>query len=135
MSATPRTIRTTLAEMTLERRGLVMQRFHGGAKLDRAGFEENRVRRHELVGKEPHVLLTILPKGLDFELDVATNDHFGPEREEGLLRALAVVVEDNLTETIVRLAFGYFPPTFPVEVFTSEQDARTWLEGHVPTFP
>ncbi|MBL8001913.1 MAG: STAS/SEC14 domain-containing protein [Flavobacteriales bacterium] len=135
MSALPRTIRTALAVMTLERPGLVVQHFREGVRLDRAGFEENRVMRHDLAGKEPHVLLTRFPKGLDFELDVATKDHFGPEREEGLLRALAVVVEDNLTETIVRLAFGYFPPTFPVEVFTSEQEARTWLDGRVPTAP
>lgn len=135
MSASPRTIRTALAVVTLERAGLVVQHFREGVRLDRTGFEENRVVRHELAGRAPHVLLTVFPRGLDFELDVATKEHFGPGKEAGLLKAFAVVVQDNLTETIVRLAFGYFPPTFPMEVFNNEQAARTWLEGRVPTAP
>lgn len=133
MPTTPRTLRTALAVMTLERPGLVVQRFREGSRLDRAGFEENRAMRHDLVEKTSHALLTILPKGLDFELDVATTEHFSPEKEAGLLKAFAVVVQDNLTETIVRLAFGYYPPTFPMEVFGSEHEARTWLEAFVPT--
>lgn len=135
MASHPRTIRTALAVMTLERPGLVVQHFREGVRLDRSGFEENRSMRHELVGHAPHALLVLLPKGLDFELDVATQEHFGPEKEPGLVRALAVVVQDNLTETIVRLSFGYFPPRFPLELFNTELEARTWLEGHVPVGP
>jgi len=132
MNAPVRTIRTALAVMSLERPGLVVQRFRDGARLDRAGFEENRRVRHELAGGAPHAMLTIFPPGIDFELDVATSDHFGMEGEQGLLRALAVVAEDNLMDAITRLFFGYFPPSFHQQVFNSEAEARAWLMPLVP---
>lgn len=123
----PRTIVTRLAQMSLTAPGLVEQRFHTGAGLDAEGFEENRRARFELVGDTPHVMLSIFPASMDFNLNVATSDHFGKWKGRDGLKALAVVVRDGATEGIVKLHFAYYPAWFPVRVFGNEAEARTWL--------
>lgn len=128
----PQRVETRLTTMDLIEDGLVVQRYREGVKIDRAGFEENRRARLELVQGRPHAMLSIFPADIDFELEVTTNDHFGPEREQGTLVALAVVANDTLAASLSRLFFTYYPQVFRTGVFTSEEEALAWLRANGP---
>lgn len=132
-AGTPRRVETRLTTMELVEDGLVVQRYREGVKIDRAGFEENRQARLELVQGRPHAMLSIFPADIDFELEVTTSDHFGPEREQGTLVALAVVANDTLAASLSRLFFTYYPQVFRTGVFTDEVEALTWLRSNVRT--
>ena len=127
MPGTLRTIETKLATMSLVAPGYIEQRFRVGVAMDREGFEENRQVRHMLGGAAPYVMLSVIPEGVDFQLDVVTIDHFGMEPEGSGLSALAVVAGDNLLTSITHLFFKYFPPSFPARVFNNEAGAQAWL--------
>ncbi len=113
--------------MRLAAPGLIEQRFRSDATITRAGFEENRLARHELAGESPYAMISFIPEGADFELTVTNTDHFKPEQGRSGLRALAVVISDGMGEAIAKLFFSYFPTEFPARVFKSEADARAWL--------
>jgi hypothetical protein len=127
MPFTPRTIETRCASMRLVAPGFIEQRFRADATLNIAGFEENRVARHDLGSNMPYVMLTFIPEGIDFDLQVTSTDHFKPERGTNQMRALAVVVSDGMGEAIAKLYFSYFPTEFPARVFHEERAAREWL--------
>jgi len=132
MSFTARTIDTRNATMALVAPGFIEQRFKPGVSLDRVGFEENRLVRHELGGYGPYVMLSFFPEGIDFDLAVTSKDHFEPERGHSGLIALALIASDAMGVTIGKLYFSYFPPHFPARVFKEEASAREWLEQYQP---
>ncbi len=113
--------------MSLTAPGFLEQRFHPGAKLDPAGFAENKKARFELCGDEAYLMLTVFPKDIDFELRITTSDHFAPERGKDGLVALALVANDHVAEQVSKLYFSYFPQLFRHAVFTDEVEARKWL--------
>jgi hypothetical protein len=119
--------------MELVEDGLVVQRYREGVKIDRAGLEENRQARLELVQGWPHAMLSVFPPDIDFELQVTTTDHFGPERAQGTLVALAIVANDTLAASLSRIFFTYFPQVFRTGVFTDEEEALAWLRSNGPT--
>lgn len=121
------TVLTRLATMSLVDPGFVEQRFHSGARLDLLGFAENKQVRLELTSSAPHVMLSVLPPNVDFDVQVTTMDHFGPERQLDTIKALAVVAQDHVSEMVTKLFFSYFPPGFPCRVFEQEDEARAWL--------
>ncbi len=123
----PRVIITRLAEMRMVAPGFLEQRFHHEAKLDLAGFMENKQARFELIGDEPYLMLSVMPPDVDFEVRITTSDHFAPERGKDPLMALAVVAQDNVAEMVTKLYFSYFPQLFRIRIFTDEEEARTWL--------
>lgn len=124
----PDPITTRLARISIVAPGLVEQRYHRDAKLDIAGFEENWRARYQLVGDTPHVMLSVFPDRLDFDLSVATTDHFGRRRPEDRITALAVVAMDNVMELVAKLHFAYYPPSFALRIFNREDEARVWLQ-------
>ena len=73
-------------------------------------------------------MLSIIPKDMDFDVSVTGVDHFAPERGHDTLRALAVVVHDNMAEMVTKLFFSYFPTVFRTKVFDGEAEARSWLK-------
>lgn len=127
MNFTPRLIETRVAMMRLVDPGFIEQRFRNDVAIDLAGFEENRLARLELGGDGEYVMLSVLPEGLDFKLEVTTRDHFLPERKESGLKALAVVALDAMGEAVAKLYFSYFPQGFATRIFASEQEAKAWL--------
>lgn len=132
MPVQPRSIPTRLAIMSLVEPGFIEQRFREGVKLDREGFEENRVARHTLAGETTYVMLSTLPEDIDFELNVLGTDHFGAAEEIEGLSALAVVAHGQLTQGVTAIFFKYFPPQFPARIFNNEVDARAWLMEQRP---
>jgi len=128
MSFEPRTIETRIASVTLVSPGYIEQRYRLGERIDLKGFAENKRARFELAEGMPCVMLSIIPKDMDFDVSVTGVDHFGAERELDTLRALAVVVQDNMAEMVTKLFFSYFPTVFRTRVFDHEEEARQWLK-------
>lgn len=128
MSFQPRSIATRIATITLVRPGFLEQRYHPGERIDLPGFAENKRARLELTQGMPCVMLSIIPRDMDFDMEVTAVDHFGPERGQDTLRALAVVVHDSMAEMVTKLFFTYFPTVFRTQVFNQETEARRWLE-------
>lgn len=128
MEFAPRTIETKIATMALVARGFIEQRFRSGTRIDLPGFAENKQARFELMAGETCAMLSIIPKDMDFDVSVTSVDHFGPERGGDTLKALAVVVNDNMAEMVTKLFFSYFPTVFRTHVFDNEEEARSWLK-------
>jgi len=128
MSDFPRTIETRIATMSLVAPGFIEQRFRLGTRIDLAGFAENKKARFELADGVTCVMLSVIPKDMDFDVSVTTVDHFGPVRGMDTLQALAVVVQDNMSEMVTKLFFSYFPQVFRTKVMDNEDDARVWLQ-------
>lgn len=124
----PRSIETRIATVTLVRPGLIEQRYRHGERIDLPGFAENKRARLDLAGGRPCVMLSIIPRDMDFDMEVTGVDHFGPERGQDTLRALAVVVHDSMAEMVTKLFFTYFPTVFRTQVFNEEAEARRWLQ-------
>ena len=114
--------------MSLVAPGFIEQRFRLGARIDLAGFAENKKARFELADGVTCVMLSVIPKDMDFDVSVTTKDHFAPERGMDTLQALAVVVQDNMSEMVTKLFFSYFPQVFRTKVMDNEDDARLWLQ-------
>lgn len=117
--------------MSLVEPGYIIQRFKEGARIDLPGFAENKRARFDLADGRTCVMLSILPRDMDFDVGVTRVDHFGPERGEDTLRALAVVVNDNMAEMVTKLYFSYFPTVFRTKVVDSEEEGRTWLHAQL----
>jgi hypothetical protein len=124
----PRSIDTRIATVTLVRPGFIEQRYRLGERIDLPGFAENKRARLELAGGKPCVMLSIIPRDMDFDMEVTGVDHFGPERGQDTLRALAVVVHDSMAEMVAKLFFTYFSTVFRTRVFQEEVEARRWLQ-------
>lgn len=131
MSYTPRTIETRIATMTLVEPGLIIQRFRTGARIDLDGFQENKVARFDLADGDTCVMLSVIPKDMDFDVRVTKVDHFAQERNGDTLCALAVVVQDNMSEMVSKLYFSYFPQIFRTRVLDDEIEALAWLKGQI----
>jgi hypothetical protein len=127
MSFRSRIIETRIATMSLVAPGIIEQRFREGARIDLAGFQENKEARSELSAGLTCVMLSIIPKDMDFDVGVTGVDHFASERGQDTLRALVVVVQDNMAEMVTKLYFSYFPQVFRTKVTDSEDEARAWL--------
>ncbi len=128
MPFTARSIETRIATITLVAPGFLEQRYHPGERIDLAGFAENKRARFALAEGRPCVMLSIIPSDMDFDMNVTGVDHFGPERDQDSLRALAVVVHDSMAEMVTKLFFTYFPTVFRARVFGEEAEARRWLQ-------
>jgi hypothetical protein len=128
MTFVPRIIETRIATMSLVEPNLIEQRFRAGERIDLAGFAENKEARFDLMAGETCAMLSIIPRDMDFDVSVTSSDHFGPERGQDTLRALAVVVNDNMAEMVTKLFFSYFPTVFRTKVFDTEDEARSWLK-------
>jgi hypothetical protein len=113
--------------MTLIAPGFIEQRFHLDARLDWIGFQENKEARFKLCGAKPHVMLSVIPGSVDFDVHVTSLDHFAAERGLDTIVALAVVAQGTLVETVTQLYFSYFPQAFPLKIFGEEAEARSWL--------
>lgn len=133
----PSTIVTRLASMALVKPGFVEQRYFDDARLDLIGFAENKTARLRLADGKPHVMISWMPPGIDFDVKVTSVDHFSAERGQDTIQALAVVANDRIAEMTTRLFFSYFPPHFPFRVFDSERtdEARMWIEDRWKELP
>ena len=98
-----------------------------GAFFDLVGISELIAERRRLTGNNPVGILLVLPNDVDLDPMVVSVNHYAdPEIAKGL-RALAVVVDTTLLETMFRLFLAYYPPPFSSAIFKTKTEARNWL--------
>ncbi len=109
-------------------------RLKHAAFIDAPGIAEVMTARMHLCGHDKVGILLVIPT--DVELDVAAMnmDHYRINASADGLLAVAVAAESLMMETMSRLYIAYFPPVFPVHVFTQVNEARTWLEQRIAEF-
>lgn len=65
-------------------------------------------------------------------IDRAARQHLtGPDGERAV-SAVALLADSALTRAIGNFFIGLNRPSFPVRVFTSEEEALRWLRGYLP---
>ncbi len=119
---------------------LVICRYRNGARVDVRAVAENVQARMRFPGKEPYAVIGIFPESVDFEMSLIENNHYTDTALNKVTRVLAIVAEGALFEPIARLYFAYYPPQFSTGVFTTEEEARKWVNAriqcvrHTPVF-
>lgn len=68
---------------------------------------------------------------MGFDVSVTGVAHFVPERDQDMLQALAIVVNDNMAGMVSKLLFSYLPTVFRTKVFDDETAARDWLRAQL----
>lgn len=118
---------------TIERVGpdRVVVRFKPAVRVDAQGIAEIMAVRKALCGSDRVSLLMVLPSEVELDMQVISTDHYRINDSAEQLIAVAVVAEGSMGEMMARLYYAYFPPTFPCEVFTREEEAALWLEKQV----
>jgi hypothetical protein len=103
-------------------------RLKPGTRIDVACIAGIMRERMRLCGTDPLCVLVMVP--MDAELDIAVigMDHYRVNESSEGLRAVALVSQALLMETMARLYAAYFPPMFRLEIFNHEGDARGWLD-------
>lgn len=102
-------------------------RLKPGTRIDTAGIAGIMRERMRLCGTDPLYVLVLVPPDAELDIAVISMDHYHVNESAEGLRAVAIVSETLMMETMARLYAAYFPPMFRLEVFNSEADAREWL--------
>ncbi len=122
-------IDTLVASLLCRLDGTVEVHFKPGVKVTVAGVEEVLDARERICGKGAHPVLVTLPQELDFDLDVLMKDHYKARDLHLCTYAVAWDAGSTMNETLVELFYRYFPQQFPVRAFTTEKEAREWLDA------
>jgi len=107
---------------------LLEVRLRAGIRIDMAciaGIMRERVR---LCGSDPLCVLVLVPTDAELDIAVIGMDHYRVNESSEGLRAVALVSEALMMETMARLYAAYFPPMFRMEVFNREAEAREWMD-------
>ena len=104
-------------------------RFRPGIVLDRSGIAEVIGERKRMCGTSPIGLLLIVPSDTELDIAVINTDHLKVNQATDHVVGFAVVAGSSVSETLLRLYKAYYPPEFSAEVFTDEEEARTWLRA------
>jgi hypothetical protein len=108
-------------------------RFRPGIVLDRSGIAEVIGERKRMCGGSPVGLLLIVPPDTELDVAVIGTDHLKVNQATEHVLGFAVVAGSAVSETLLRLYKAYYPPDFSAEVFTDEEEARTWLQKRIAT--
>lgn len=120
-------LRTEIATLRRKGAGHVEVLYNEGARCTAHAVAHVQAKRRELMGTGPYTILTVIPEGVDYDLETMSHDQGGPDRMEGNIRALAVVVQQSILATLTRLYLSYYPKLDNVLITQDEQAARDWL--------
>lgn len=110
---------------------LLEVRLKPGVRIDAdciGGIMRERVR---LCGTHPLCVLVLVPPDAELDIAVIGVDHYRVNGSSEGLRAVAIVSEALMMETMARLYAAYFPPMFRLEIFNQEGDAREWMNEQI----
>ncbi len=127
MTIEPRERQTSIAHLTRVRPDLIEVQYTTGCVLNTKGLEEVRQARQELMGTTSYGMLSIIPEDADFELAAMQRDHLASDRNEGNMKAIALVTHANMMEMVLKLYFSYYPQLARLLVTDNETEARSWL--------
>lgn len=122
-----RTSETEHARFTLAERDLLEVRLRAGVHINIALIAAVMRERIRLCGTGPLCIMVLVP--VDAELDIAVMglDHYKVNESAEGIRAVAIASGALSLATMARLYAAYYPPTFRLEVFGLEVEARTWI--------
>lgn len=96
-------------------------------RIDGTGIAQVMQERQRLCGDERVVVMLTLPPELDLDLGIMNVDHYKVNDAMDGIIAMAVLAEGTMSETMARLYIAFFPPVFPLQVFTTREEAERWL--------
>ena len=102
-------------------------RLKPGTRVDVPCIAGIMAERMRLCGTDPLCVLVLVPPDAELDIAVIGMDHYRVNESSDGLRAVALVSEVLMMETMARLYAAYFPPMFRLEVFNKEADAREWM--------
>ena len=105
---------------------LVVVRFLQGGRLDRHSLEAV-MRTRRMLSTEPQAVIVVIPQDLDFDPKVMMSDQYAENDMNSRTKALAIVSEDIIMESLASLYFTYHPPPFEMRIFRCIEDAYRWL--------
>lgn len=106
-------------------------RFTPGTTLDKSGIAGVIAARKRMQGDKGVGLLLIVPADTELDISVINTDHLKVNQATDHVLGFAVVARSAVSEVLLRLYKAYYPTTFEAEVFTDENEARTWLSKQV----
>jgi hypothetical protein len=128
--STSAVIDTPIATIQRTTADLVEVRFKAGATLSVAGITAILSARQESASGTPmRVLIVFAADEMDFDMAMITKDHYSSIPVQQFTRAVAWVTRNDHNERFCQLYFAYYPSPVPSAIFSTEEEARTWLEG------
>lgn len=118
--------RTATIELVAERS--IEVRYRADAQYTTTAIERDRKARWKLAHGTPHLVLMVLPPGMDVHVPSMNQDHFRVDSDARIIQALAVVAESDSMNAAMKFYFRYYSQAFEVRVFNDEADARAWLK-------
>ena len=91
-------------------------------------LKETRTPRQNNNRKGACALLVVIPPEIPVDPPSTNEDHFRQESQQRSILAMAVVAENNAVNAATKFYFRYYPQSFEAKVFTSEEEARKWLD-------
>ena len=133
MSALGDHLETRSAVLRVNESGMIEQRFKEGADLDTTMLSENRDARLAICDGDTYGLYCVLPTEMSIPVLRLGSERYGEGEEEGRLKALAIVAEDDKGHTMASVYSKYFNFSFPVRVFeqAAAEEAKAWLRLHL----
>ncbi len=106
---------------------IVIVRFLNDGRLDQESLAEVMHTRKAIASSGPQAVIAILPEDLDFDPKVMMIDQYTANDMNARTKALAIVTEGIIMESLVSLYFTYHPPGFEMRIFDRFEDAYRWL--------
>ncbi|MBL7952792.1 MAG: hypothetical protein JNM62_13855 [Flavobacteriales bacterium] len=128
MTIVPEEAETRIATLKRPRPDLLEIHYKAGHVFVTEDISEVQEKRRSMMGTRPYATLTIIPKGMDFDLDSMRVDHGGGDRTQGQIIATAIVAHDKTLERLTHVYMKYFPHMQHVLITSNEADARAWVE-------
>ena len=117
----------SIAHLVRKQPDLIEIQYTPGCLFNSKFGDEVRRARQELMGAVPYGVLSLIPEDADFELAAMHQDHFASDRNEGSMKAIALVTAANMMEMMLKLYFSYYPQLARLQVTDNEDEARAWL--------
>lgn len=106
---------------------IVVVRFLQGGRLDQDSLAEVMHTRKSFEGNGPQAVIAVIPEDLDFDPKVMMIDQYAANDMNSRTKALAIVTQGVIMESLVSLYFTYHPPGFEMRLFKGFEDAYRWL--------
>lgn len=128
-------LHTEIAILRKKGAGHVEVLYNEGARCTAHAVAHVQAKRRELMGTGPYTVLTMIPEGVEYDLETMSHDQGAPDRAAGNIRALAVVAQQGILATLTRLYLSYYPKLDNVLITQDEQAARAWLAERAEVLP
>ena len=108
---------------------LVIARFKDGSVAEASSFEVSMSARREHFYSTPHVVLVIAPDDVEFKMNMLDKDHYKDQGVDTFTRGVGVVSTNTSFTRIIELYYAMHPVSFPVKVFSREEDGLRWADA------